>query len=142
METLRQLAMSYVGIPYKYGSKNPVAGFDCSGLACELLMSCGVLPHHSELNAQALYDLLEKTGSVDRWVMGSLAFFGADPKNIVHVGFCLDQYRMIEAGGGDHTTLLPADAAARGACVRIRPIRYRKDFFCVIKPNYAPIGVV
>jgi cell wall-associated NlpC family hydrolase len=142
MQTLRDLAMSYVGIPYKFGGKNPLTGFDCSGLACELLMSSGVLPHHTELNAQGLYDLLEKTGSVDRWGMGSLAFFGVDPKNIVHVGFCLDQYRMIEAGGGDHTTLLTADAAAKNACVRIRPIKYRKDFFAVVKPNYATIGVI
>lgn len=142
MQTLRELALSYVGIRYKFGGKTPIGGLDCSGLLGEILMSCGVLPHGAELNAQNLYDQLEKTGSVDRWGLGSVAFFGADPKSIVHVGFCLDQYRMVEAGGGDHTTLLLEDAIAKKACVRVRPIKYRKDFFCVIRPNYAPIGVV
>lgn len=142
MQTLRELAMSYLGLPYKYGGNNPITGFDCSGLVCELLKSCGVLPHGADLNAQGLYDLLEKSGSVDRWGMGSVAFYGKDPLNITHVAFCLDQYRMIEAGGGDRTTLTAADAAAKNACVRIRPIKYRSDFMVVIKPDYARIGII
>lgn len=142
MGFLLQIALRYLGIKYKYGGKNPVSGFDCSGFVSEILKACGVVPHFADWNSQQLYDNLEKNANYDRWGLGSLAFFGKDSHSIEHVAFCIDQYIMIESAGGDHLTLTTDDAIAKNACVRIRPIKYRKDFLFVMKPDYSKIGIV
>jgi hypothetical protein len=43
---------------------------------------------------------------------------------------------MVEAGGGGSDTITDEVAIKRNAFVRIRPIRYRKDFQQVIMPMY------
>lgn len=141
MQTLRDAAIHHLGIPYRFGGKCPVGGLDCSGFVSELLKGCGIIPHVAQWNAQDIYDNLEKGGVHDRWGLGSLAFYGKDPRTIDHVAFCLDQFRMIEAGGGDALTKTIDDAIAKNACVRIRPIKYRFDFLFVLKPDYSKIGV-
>jgi cell wall-associated NlpC family hydrolase len=143
METVRQYALSFVGLPYKWGGSNPMDGFDCSGLVQEILMSCGVHPNPKEdFNAQTLFNHFEKNGSYGIQVLGSLAFYGKSVREITHVAFCIDSHRIIEAGGGGHLTLTKTDAAAQNAFVRIRLAKHRSDLVAVIKPNYAPIGVV
>ena len=143
MDLLKAYALSFIGRPYYYGGDDPIGGFDCSGLVGELLMSAGVIPHsHTKMNAQQLFNRLEKDGSMNVWGLGAIVFFGASATAIGHVGFCLDNYRMVEAGGGDQATTTPGVAIVRNAFVKIRPIKYRKDFLCVIKPRYACIGVV
>lgn len=138
-----QAALSYLGVKYKYGGKNPLSGFDCSGFVSELLKGVGVIPHKSDFNAQHLCDYLSSNGgSYDKWGAGSVAFYGKDAKTIDHVAFCLDQFTMIEAGGGGPTTMTFDDAAAKNACVRIRPIKYRLNFLFVIKPDYSKIGII
>lgn len=115
-------------------------GIDCSGLVMELLMAAGVFPHKTDLSAQGIFDALEsKSGS--GWGAGCLAFYGESIIKIKHVGFCVDAYMMLEAGGGDSTTVTLAEAIAKNAFVRLRPIKYRKDFLCVIRPSYATIGI-
>ncbi len=131
--------MQFVGQPYHFGGNYP-GGWDCSGYVCELLGSVGAVPFGTRTTAQGLYNMFEKTGS-SAWTAGSLAFFGADTTKVEHVGFCLDQYLMLEAGGGDETVVNLAIAAEKHAFVRMRPIRYRKDFLIVIKPSYARIGL-
>jgi cell wall-associated NlpC family hydrolase len=140
MQNVLAYAFRLIGIPYKWGGSNPVTGFDCSGLVQEILSSAGIDPSGDQ-SAQALYDYFEKNGSFGTWGAGALAFFGKDAKNISHVAFCIDTYRMIEAGGGDHLVLTTNDAAAKNAFVRVRLIKSRKDFVAVIKPSYAPIGI-
>lgn len=142
MDLLIYAAFRYLGIPYIYGGKTPVKGLDCSGFVSELMKGCGVIPHHADWNAQEIYNNLEKTSVLGRYSPGSLSFYGKDLNHIDHVGFCLNQFTMIESAGGDHLTLTIQDAAAKNACVRIRPIKYRQDFLCVIKPDYSKIGLV
>ena len=131
---LMEYALRFVGIPYLYGGKHPLTGLDCSGLVTELLEAVGIIPFGFQTNAQGLHDhFLPGVESVG---LGALAFFGADPKHVDHVGFCLDSVHMIEAGGGHTTTVDLASAILTNAFVKVRPIKYRKDFLTVVMPPY------
>jgi cell wall-associated NlpC family hydrolase len=135
-------ALSFLGLPYISGGNSAIVGFDCSGLVCEILRPSGLIKHKEDLTAQGLWDKFERSGPHGAFAIGALAFYGESVTKITHVAWCLDQYRMIEAGGGDHTTKTLADAIARNACVRIRPIKFRSDFIGTIKPSYSGIGMI
>lgn len=139
MNFLLQYAMQFIGQPYYFGGNDPQQGWDCSGLVGEILLAGGAVPFGTRTNAQGLYDLISTNGGTC-WNLGSVAFFGQDMKSIVHVGWCLDSFLMLEAGGGDSGVVDTASAIARHAFVKMRPIRYRKDFLTVLKPSYARIG--
>lgn len=141
MDILRAYAMSFLGTPYKFGGANRLSGLDCSEFVQELLKSVGIDPPGDQ-TAQALFDHFSHNGEWNRHGMGALVFFGKDARNVTHVGMMLDQYRFIEAGGGDRTTKTRQDAEDRGAMVRIRHITHRKDLVAVIKPRYQTIGVL
>lgn len=141
MQILREYALSFVGIPYKWGASHPSDGYDCSGLVQELLRSCGIDPPGDQ-TAQALFNHFEKNSTWNVRQIGSLAFFGASPSAISHVAMLLDPYRMIEAGGGGSKTLTAQDAIRDNAFVRIRLVTSRKDLVAVLKPNYSSIGVI
>lgn len=138
LQLLKVYALSMIGTPYFYGGDDPISGIDCSGLASELLRASGVVPYNWRGNAQQIYDLLcDKHSSGDLVPgLGAFSFYGKDGRSIVHVGFCLDEVTMIESGGGDHTTLSIEIASHQNAFVRLRPVRFRKDFFCCLKPLY------
>lgn len=133
---LRAYALSMIGKPYFWSGDDPVSGFDCSGLVSELLRAAGVVPNSYRDTAQGLYTKFSADGDVNRWAFGSLAFYGKDWNSITHVGFALDSYCMIEAGGGNSETTTEATASTRNAFVRIRAIKYRKDFLGVVRPRY------
>lgn len=139
METTKNYAMRLVGLPYRWGGDDPIKGFDCSGLVIEILQSYGLLPKGFDGSAQALYDLFSKAeGSVmGRRELGSLVFFGKSVTQINHVGFMVDERRMIEAGGGGSTTTNEDAAAAQNAFVRLRPVKWRPDLVAVVFPKYA-----
>jgi cell wall-associated NlpC family hydrolase len=139
MEILRQYAMSFLGTPYKYGGENRLDGMDCSEFVQELLRSVGLDPPGDQ-NSQMLFDHFAKNGEWNRHGMGALVFFGKDAKSITHVAMMLDQYRIIEAGGGRADTKTFEDAKKRGAMVRIRHLSFRKDVVAVIRPRYTTIG--
>lgn len=132
------LAMSFLNSAYKWGGKNPLAGMDCSGLVCELLQSLGTLKNNEELTSQNLYDRFKVFALESKTVpeFGTLVFFGKDAKSIDHVGFALNSLQMIEAGGGNSATLNEEIAEKTNAYVKIRPYKYRPDFFVIIHPNY------
>lgn len=141
-ELLRAYLFALIGRThrYHYGGKEPIQGFDCSGLACEVLMAVGALPFGSVLNAQALYDHFKAQGQSSP-ALGSLAFFGKDEHTIDHVGICLDATLMVEAGGGDSSVTSDLAAIAKHAFVKMRPMRYRRDFlFCVMPPYANAVG--
>lgn len=142
MNLLIQYAMSFVGNPYIWGGSGGDR-WDCSGLVQEILKSCGNCPP-GDNTAQSLYDYFEKaTGASYNIVQpGSLAFYGKDALNVVHVAFCVDSNRMIEAGGGGSLIRTVDDARTAGAFVRMRPIKRRKDFLVCIKPSYVSIGLI
>lgn len=140
MKTLVDYAMSFVGVPYRWGGENPISGFDCSGLVQEILRSAGMDPPGDQ-TAQALYNYFASNAQGNPRCAGALAFYGKSHDKITHVAFMIDEYRIIEAGGGGSITLTKEDAALQNAFVRVRLLRYRSDFLCTIKPNYALIGV-
>lgn len=141
VEALCQYALTFVGVPYKWGGATPMAGIDCSGLVQVILLAAGMDPPGDQ-NAQALYDHLEKNGRINAWGAGSIAFFGESVTKITHVAFCVNEYQMVEAAGGGSKVHSVQDAIDHEAFVKLTTIRRRKDLVAMIKPNYAPIGVI
>lgn len=127
---------------YQYGGQDPIVGFDCSGFVMELLMAAGEIPFGTpKMSAQMIYNHYEHLAS-SGYAPGSLSFYGPDTLHIDHIGFCLDPFSMLEAGGGTAATVSDADAIARHAFLKMRPIKYRKDFLCVLKPQYIKLGML
>lgn len=122
MKLLYDYALRLVGLPYRWGGKNPLTGLDCSGLLNLLLAPYGLAQNGD--NAQMLFNHFSDPANhlSTRAQLGALAFFGNSKTQIVHCGMCLNDSQMIEAGGGDHTTLSLNDAAEKGAFVKIIPI--------------------
>lgn len=133
MITLIEYAKSFVGTPYKWGGQNP-NGMDCSGLVIEILDSVGAAPDGCR-TAQQLHDFHK--GFPQRRGAGVLAFFGKDAKSIHHVGFMIDEVRMIESAPGGANIETKEDADKANAFVRIRPYFRRNDFLAGYSPIYA-----
>lgn len=129
-------AMQHVGLPYRWGGSDPIDGYDCSGLVQELLASVGLDPAGDQTAAQ-LYGAFvhAKThASPQDLEPGSLVFFGPDRLHISHVGFCIGNGIMIEAGGGGSATTSREAAAVQDAFVRLRPISRRRDLIAAVDP--------
>lgn len=142
MDILRDYAMQFVGIPYQWGGDDPINGFDCSGFVQELLASVGIDPTGDQ-SAQGLYDYFSKgnaRGNV--YGCGSLAFYGQSATRITHVAMMIDNYRIIEAGGGGSGTRTHEDAAEQNAYIRVRLLNHRKDLVGLLRPDYATIGLI
>lgn len=137
MNVITQVAFSFLNIPYFWGGKNPLTGFDCSGLVEAILDSLGISPP-GVARAQDIYHhfMVEGRAVGEYETVGALVFYGKSTNAITHVAMMINDYQVIEAGGGDETTVSPGAAARRGAYVRIRPTDYRKDQVAVIFPAY------
>lgn len=123
---MRDYAMSFIGQPYRWGGDDPVNGFDCSGLAQEILASVGADPEGDQ-TADQLHQLASKSWrpcTIDE--VGGIAFYGNDER-ATHVAIQIGGGLMIEAGGGGSRTITKEDAATQNAFVRIRPVKRRKD---------------
>lgn len=130
---LYDYAMRLVGLPYRWGGDDAVDGFDCSGMVVELLQSVGVLPAGFDSNAAGFWNF-PAFQKVDAPRFGALAFFGLP--SVIHIGFCLNEALMLEAGGGGSKTTTKEAAAAANAYVRVRPIKTRKDLVGFRLPSY------
>lgn len=120
-------AYSFIGVRYRWGGNNPVGGFDCGGLCCELLKASGILHYNEDLSAQDLALRLAKNYERCEPRPGAILFFG-NVNKIGHVAIALDEKLMIEAGGGDQAVNNIEMADIKNAFVRIRPISIRKDY--------------
>lgn len=122
-------------IPYYYGGSSPLMGLDCSGLVVEFLQAAGKMKHGDDATAQGLFHRYYVHKNTDTPKFGDLAFFGKTIDSISHVGICLNERLMIEAGGGTSGTKSLESAIQQNAFIKIRPIQYRKDFLCVVPVN-------
>ena len=87
-----QLALSMVGVRYRYGGADPAAGFDCSGLVYYTFTSNGhAVPRTSQdqFNTAHKIPLAEATE-------GDLVFF-QDQERLSHVGIYLGDGRFVHA---------------------------------------------
>lgn len=135
LELMLDYAKRFIGKPYLFGGDDPVYGFDCSGLVCEILRAAGLVPYNFRTNAQGLYDFLLKLPGSHEAPLGQegrFVFFGKSNTEIIHVGFCLDSIFMLEAGGGDSTVTNDKAASVKNAFVKIRRISYRKDYLSAV----------
>lgn len=144
MEILKAYALSFVGVPYIWGGAHPAFGLDCSGFVQVVLRSAGEDPPGDQ-SAQAIFDHFEAGMNGSRVAgpqTGTLAFFGKSSTQITHIGFCLDQYRMVHASGGDSTCVSVEAAIKKEAFIRVDLISYRKDLVGFLKPYYRKIGMI
>lgn len=128
--------MQYLTLPYKWGGDDPIKGFDCSGLIQELYSMVNLDPSGDQ-TAQGLHDWFKLKDMGGR-KLGTLCFYGKHIGSITHVGMLLDDFLMIEAGGGGSKTNTPDDAASQNAYVRIRPYNRRADLVAVVTPRGLP----
>lgn len=136
-EVLSAIIKSMLGLPYRWAGSNSITGYDCSGMIVEVLISQGVIPHASDFSAQSLYDKFSPLWPTPHLPsFGDLAFYGRGLTSITHVGFCLGQGLMVEAGGGGSKTLTTEDAAKQGATIRVRPVTFRRDLLEFLRPPF------
>src|SRR5688572_3233681 len=103
---IAQLALSMVGVPYRYGGAHPDEGFDCSGLVYYSYASNGqVAPRTS----QAQFDAARKI-PLAQAAEGDLLFF-QDQEKLSHVGIYLGDGRFVHApSSGDSVRVASVDA--------------------------------
>jgi len=96
--SIAQLALSMVGVPYRYGGADPGAGFDCSGLVHYAYASNGqVVPRTS----QSQFDAARKIPLEDA-AEGDLLFF-RDQEKLSHVAIYLGDGRFVHAPSSGRT---------------------------------------
>jgi cell wall-associated NlpC family hydrolase len=89
---IAQLALSMVGVQYRYGGADPSDGFDCSGLVYYAFTSNGhVVPRTS----RDQFDAAQKIPLAEA-VEGDLVFF-QDQEKLSHVGIYLGDGRFVHA---------------------------------------------
>jgi hypothetical protein len=115
-------AESFLGQRYLWGGDDPVGGFDCSGLICEILRATGNIGVRDRFASSALFDRFgHKTVTEPK--RGSLIFWRDNTGQIRHVELALNAELALGAFGGDSSVDTLPDAAERNAFVGIRPIR-------------------
>lgn len=116
----------FLGIPYKWGGDDPMGGFDCSGLAIEVLQSTGIIEENKDYTADQLAALFPET---DILQSGALVFWDwNDDGKIDHVEMIAivdddGEIFTIGAGGGSSATTTTNDAINHNAYVKVRPLR-------------------
>ena len=104
--SIAQLALSMVGVQYRYGGAHPREGFDCSGLVYYTYTSNG---HDVPRTAQAQFNAARKI-SLGQAEAGDLLFF-QDQEKLSHVGIYLGEGRFVHApSSGDSVRVASIDA--------------------------------
>ena len=103
--SIAQLALSMVGVQYRYGGAHPREGFDCSGLVYYTYTANG---HDVPRTAQAQFNAARKI-SLAQAEAGDLLFF-QDQEKLSHVGIYLGEDRFVHApSSGDSVRVASID---------------------------------
>lgn len=101
-----QLALSMVGVQYRYGGADPAEGFDCSGLVYYAYASNG---HAVPRTSRAQFDAALKIPFAQA-TEGDLLFF-QDQESLSHVGIYLGDGRFVHApSSGDSVRVARIDS--------------------------------
>lgn len=120
LEIALRVAWKFVGTFYRWGGDDP-SGFDCSGLAIEILKSVGFVPRNYDSTAQGIYNKF-RDKEVSEPSAGCFIFWSVNGK-IVHIEFCINETHTIGASGGGSSTTSIEAAEKQNAYVKVRPIR-------------------
>lgn len=117
---------SFIGWKYIWGGEGAHSGgFDCSGFVLECLRSVG-LWGASDASASGIFtSLVGKSSIVDAARKGDLLFFGESRQKITHIAWALNDWQMLEFGGGG--------SDSKSGMGRIRPIAWRKDLCAIMR---------
>lgn len=101
-----QLALSMVGVQYRYGGTHPREGFDCSGLVYYTYASNG---HGVPRTSREQFDVARKITLAEA-AEGDLVFF-RDQERLSHVGIYLGGGRFVHApSSGGSVSVASIDA--------------------------------
>jgi cell wall-associated NlpC family hydrolase len=92
------MALSMIGVPYRYGGADPRDGFDCSGLVYYAYM------RHAQpvpRTSREQYEAADKI-PIEQAAAGDLLFF-QDQADLSHVGIYLGDGRFVHAPSSGHT---------------------------------------
>jgi cell wall-associated NlpC family hydrolase len=105
-DSVAMLALSMIGVRYKYGGANPREGFDCSGLVYYTYMSNGqAVPRTSQEQFSAARKI-----PLEDALAGDLLFF-QDQERLSHVGIYLGDGRFVHApSSGDAVRIAAIDS--------------------------------
>jgi cell wall-associated NlpC family hydrolase len=92
------LALSMIGVPYRYGGSDPRDGFDCSGLVYYTYTRHG---HSVPRTSRQQFDAALKV-PIEEAAAGDLLFF-QDQANLSHVGIYLGDGRFVHAPSSGNT---------------------------------------
>ncbi|MGZ3742730.1 MAG: C40 family peptidase [Pseudobdellovibrionaceae bacterium] len=130
--------MNFIGLPYIWGGSNPKIGLDCSGLV-QILLAWLHLDPPGDQTADDLMKYFTTHGTVVSDVvsaqLGDLVFYGSTSAKATHIAMVLGNGLMIEAGGGGSKCTTPEIARKLGACIRVSPVKRRKDLIKIIRPG-------
>lgn len=120
-------AQSFLGLPYVWGGESmQEGGFDCSGLAYNVLNKAGI--KIGRLTAQGYYNTF-KNNKCTKDVKGALLFFGKSTSKITHIAISNGDGTMYESIGGSKNT-----KSNPGKGVSHTNISRRKDLVAVCAP--------
>jgi cell wall-associated NlpC family hydrolase len=104
--SIAELALSMVGVPYRYGGADPDEGFDCSGLVYYTYTSNG---HSVPRTSVDQFDAARKI-TLAKASEGDLLFF-RDQDKLSHVGIYLGDGRFVHApSSGKSVSVADLDA--------------------------------
>lgn len=122
------LAVAYklLNTPYRWGGNDPMEGFDCSGLAIEILQSAGKFDRNKDTTAHGLSLIYPETDILRE---GVLVFYDWNKDgrfDHVEMIVTLDETGelfTIGASDGDDRTVDIKNSQMQNAYVKIRPLR-------------------
>lgn len=133
LDELYRYALTFHGRPYVWGGEGPVA-YDCSGLV-QAILRAGKVDPPGDQTADLLYRHFLKEGKKCAPQLGALAFFGT-AERVVHIGWCVDQYLVLNAAGGSSHVNTIAMAEKINASVKVEPLSKRGNLVAIIMPRY------